>query len=86
MPHVEIARNCSHPTDSTEWLLPASTETLVKILDLAGDAIISVGREQRVIFFNHAAERVFGYAARRFAVSRWRSWCRQVSSRITART
>ena len=63
MPQSEIARKHLHPMDSTEWRLPASTGTLARILDLVEDAIISVNREQQIVLFNQAAERVFGYAA-----------------------
>ena len=63
MPQSEIARKHLHPMDSTAWRLPASTDTLARILDLVEDAIISVDREQQIVLFNQAAERVFGYAA-----------------------
>jgi PAS domain S-box-containing protein len=63
MPQSEIARKHLHSMDSTKWRLPASTDTLARILDLVEDAIICVDREQQIVLFNQAAERVFGYAA-----------------------
>ena len=33
------------------------------IVNLAADAIISVGADQRILTFNHGAERIFGYTA-----------------------
>ena len=63
MPQSEIARKTLHPMNSTEWQLPASRDTLARILDLVEDAISCVDREQQIVLFNQAAERVFGYAA-----------------------
>jgi PAS domain S-box-containing protein len=63
MPQLEIAQRTLHPTDSTEWRLPASPDIWVRILDLVEDAIIAVNHERRIVLFSQAAERVFGYDA-----------------------
>src|SRR5512143_1477132 len=40
-----------------------SVDRMFGIRDIAGDAIISVDADQKVLFFNRGAERTFGYAA-----------------------
>ncbi len=44
--------------------LAASSSLLAQVIDLAEDAIISVGEDQRIVLFNQGAERVFGYSAK----------------------
>ncbi len=42
--------------------LVASERRLANILDTAGDAVISVDEDQRILTYNRAAEQTFGYA------------------------
>ena len=63
MSQSDIARVNVHPMDSAERLLLISTDTLATILDLIEDAIVSVDHGRRIVVFNQAAERIFGYAA-----------------------
>lgn len=40
------------------------SDSLARILDFADDAIISVDSHQSILFFNHGAEKMFGYSAK----------------------
>ncbi len=48
---------------SVEQALRASEAKFSGILEIAADAIISVDERQRIVHFNHGAERIFGWAA-----------------------
>jgi PAS domain S-box-containing protein len=46
-----------------EDALRASEATLGRLISIAGDAIISLDREQRIAIYNHGAEEIFGWSA-----------------------
>src|SRR5262249_11237537 len=43
--------------------LRASEETFAGIVAIAGEAIVAIDEDQRVVVFNQEAERIFGYAS-----------------------
>ena len=49
--------------NATEAALRASEARFAGVVAMAPDAIVSVDAEQRIVLFNQAAERTFGYAA-----------------------
>ena len=58
---LELDNRAEHST--SEAALLAGERRIAGIIDSAMDAIISVDRERRIILFNPAAEKVFGYTA-----------------------
>lgn len=46
---------------------------LAAVLDQVGEAVISIGEDQRITMFNKRAEQLFGYAAEEASVCRWAS-------------
>ena len=57
-----IARDISHPKQA-EIALQLSQARFAGIVEIAGDAIISVDADQKIILFNQSAERIFGWSA-----------------------
>jgi len=39
------------------------TDVLASVLDIITDAVIAIDEDQRILFFNHGAEHIFGYQA-----------------------
>lgn len=54
-----LAASFNHMVDA----LVASERRLTNILDTAGDAIISIDEEQRIVAYNRAAQEIFGHPA-----------------------
>ncbi|MCT7963345.1 PAS domain S-box protein [Laspinema sp. D1] len=62
---VRVAGLATDITDrkTAERALQASQARLAGLVEIAGDAILSVDAKQRITLFNQGAERIFGYCA-----------------------
>ena len=49
--------------DLAERELRRNEERYRSVMESASDGVISADRHERILFFNRAAERIFGYAA-----------------------
>ena len=62
-PMVRKLVDSERATRAANTLLGDSEARFANIVNLAADAIISVGEDQRILIFNHGAEQIFGYTA-----------------------
>jgi PAS domain-containing protein len=58
MESMARARECEHAEEAAR----IEQALFKRILEIAEDAIISVGSDQRILLFNRGAEKVFGYS------------------------
>jgi len=56
-------RDASHAVSRAAMHRPLPSELFSGFLAISADAVIAVDEEQRIIFFNEGAERIFGYSA-----------------------